>query len=60
MIPSQTLSMILYEAKTKLNPTQEMKSVTLQRQSFTPEEFLNQTLSTHLLANTILNVEILR
>ena len=36
-----------------------MKSVSLQHQSFTPEEFLNQTLSTHLLANTI-NVEILR
>lgn len=52
--------MILYEAKTKLNPTQEMKSVTLQRQSFTPEEFVHQTLSTHLLANTVLNVEILR
>lgn len=52
MIPSQTLSMILYEAKTKLKPRQEMKSVSLQRQSFTPEEFSNQTLSTYLLANT--------
>lgn len=46
MIPSQILPMILYEAKTKLTPRQEMKSVSLQRQSFTPEEFLNQTLYT--------------
>lgn len=32
MIPSPSLSMILYEAKTKLKPRQAMKSVSLQRQ----------------------------